>query len=62
MNVEIDGNDFDLEDPGMKAEAIRKWLRSKADTKTFSLSDPADPERRPGETPCRPLPALPAIT
>ncbi len=59
MNVEIDGNDFDLEDPGMKSEAIRKWLRGKADTKTFSLSELADPERGPGEPPCRPLPAIP---
>lgn len=59
MNVEIDGKDFDLEDESMKAEAIRKWLRNKADTKAFSLGELADPERGPVETPYRPLPALP---
>lgn len=59
MNVEIDGKDFDLADPGMKADAIRKWLRSKADTKTFSLSDFEDLERKPRETPYHPLPAIP---
>lgn len=59
MNVEIDGKDFDLADPGMKTEAIRKWLRSKADTKTFSLSELEDLERDPGETPYHPIPAIP---
>ena len=59
MNIEIDGRDFDLADPGMKDEAIRKWLRSKADTKTFRLSELPDLDRKPSEKPCRPVPAAP---
>ena len=59
MNVEIDGKDFDLADPGMKADAIRNWLRSKADTKTFNLDELPDEGRRPKETAFQPMPAIP---
>jgi hypothetical protein len=59
MNVEIEGKDFDLADPGMKTEAIRKWLRNKADTKTFSLEELSDLDRKPGDTPYLPIPAIP---
>ncbi len=58
MNVEIDGKDFDLADPGMKAEAIRKWLRSKAETKTFELPVLPEEDRQSEMSPCQPVPIV----
>jgi hypothetical protein len=59
MNVEIDGEDFDLKDPRMRAEAVRRWLKNKAESKTFNLPDAQEEPRKKRPTPYRPMAALP---
>ncbi len=56
MDVRIDGESYDIDDPRKRAEAIRRWLRKKAEENTFRLPELPDEQRKGrGETPARPF-------
>ncbi len=60
MDVKVDGEIFDVDDPRKRAEAIRRWLKKKAGEKTFTLPQlPPEEERQRGQTPSRPFAPLP---
>jgi len=59
LDIDIDGISYDLDDPCKRAEAIRRWLKKKAEEKTFDLPDYPENQRKKEPEPNQPTVSLP---